>query len=115
MHQMKSALSVARCAVVQDARFLVSWERAGDGWMAMWAQPIARDGSGYGPVTLEGVNFLPSATFACPHCGARSFVRCGCGQLGCWDGVTKVYRCAWCRTTGRIEGPITSLDTVRDF
>jgi len=48
----------------------------------------------------------------CPHCDAKSFVKChNCGRMSCWNN-TRMGPCGWCPATGAVEGSIQDLARV---
>lgn len=51
----------------------------------------------------------------CPHCGDGTWVKCGCGRLGCGGGRTERdggswYVCPWCGEGGFLEGTFETVD-----
>ncbi len=45
----------------------------------------------------------------CPYCRNRSFFKCGCGNICCYDGVDKYGYCQWCHTRGLLSGRVRSI------
>ncbi len=80
-------------------------------WMLMSAsarneRPDASSAT-YGSV--EGPFGTATSYPGCPHCGARSYVKCGaCGHLSCWRGSGE-FSCGWCANRGPVEGTIQTL------
>ncbi len=53
--------------------------------------------------------------YKCPHCGNRSFFRCGaCGNYTCHDKAKKTAICAHCGNDDPIEGSIESVESCNN-
>ena len=47
--------------------------------------------------------------YKCPWCGSKSYVRCGCGKITCYDGSGH-SKCAYCGSYGEVRGGLTSVN-----
>ena len=84
-------------------------------WSVTWSFPLSEQrarSEGYGARTLHGTFAAPTVS-CCPHCSARSFVKCNCGRVTCWNGATH-FTCQWCGLYGPVSGQINSLSTLGD-
>jgi hypothetical protein len=80
-------------------------------WVADWAFAVpdtTASKEGYDRNGIAGAFSLANAYPGCPHCRTRSIFRCGCGKVGCWDGVSYVI-CPWCGARGEVRGSIECL------
>jgi len=55
------------------------------------------------------------SSIKCPHCGNGTWVKCGCGKLGCKGGLTERdgrswYVCPWCGEGGFLEETLETVD-----
>jgi hypothetical protein len=71
-----------------------------------------REGYDRGEITGE---FAVDPAFpGCPHCRSKSFCRCGCGKVGCWNGEVVTFTCPWCGASGRLGGTVDRLEADAD-
>ena len=108
---------MAKCTA-SAALFGMRLERKeGSQWALTWAFPMKEGKAkreGFDQSKVKG-SFVLDATYpGCPHCGSKSFYRCGCGKVGCWDGVTRTVKCHWCKEEGELSGELDSLDAGGD-
>ena len=86
-------------------------------WVADWAFEIEKETGGkegYDKSEIWGL-FTISATYpGCPHCHGRSFFRCRCGKVACWDCESQIVTCPYCGMTDRLSGQIDRLDSGDD-
>ncbi len=105
------------CALGKSG-FGIRLEETGRGnWIADWAFSI-RSGTakreGYDKSTISG-SFRFSDQFpGCPHCKSRSFVKCACGSVVCYDGESSTFRCPVCGISGAIGGDVKNLSAGED-
>lgn len=86
-------------------------------WEATWSFPIREEVAtreGYSDRTIEGCFALGSRFPGCPFCECCSFVLCDCGQLSCWDGLSKTHHCPSCRKDRVVGGEVTSMNVSAD-
>jgi hypothetical protein len=87
-------------------------EKTKDYWIADWAFAIKEESAsreGYQNTTVCGAFAFAAEYPGCPHCGARSIFKCGCGRVACWDGETRRVTCPWCEATAELVDDIKSL------
>lgn len=87
-----------------------------DKWTADWAF-ATKDASarreGYDQTRITGKFGVDAEYPGCPHCAARSFFKCNCGKVACWDESRQV-KCPWCHQTIQLTTQIESLDAGGD-
>ena len=110
--------AVARCARGEGA-FGLRFE-SGDGLVwhatAAFSLPGAEAQRAADRATdIDGRFQIGRQYSGCPICGNKSFARCGCGKLACWDGETRLFRCPWCGNAGQLAGEMSRLSrgTIR--
>lgn len=109
---------MARCCRGAQG-FGLRFERRSDiQWLATWAFPVRiglAEREGYDRSQISGAIQTASTYPGCPHCGNRSFFRCGaCGKVACWDGESRSVTCPWCGNGGELSGMIKSLEGGTD-
>jgi hypothetical protein len=114
--QLRVAIVLGRCQT-KGVEFGIRFERVANSWIADWAfllKPGASKREGYGETRLTGSFEFSNSYPGCPGCSNRSAFLCGCGKLGCWDGLLSTVTCPWCGQTGKLEGQITDLLAGQD-
>lgn len=108
---------VARCARSKKYFGIRFEERGRNKWFADWAfqmkETVARK-EGYDRNTISGKLRFGEEYPGCPHCENKRLVKCGCGQVSCWDGKDGPVTCPWCGSTGEVTGTIDSLHAGGD-
>jgi hypothetical protein len=61
---------------------------------------------------LSGTFDIAPEFTGCARCGNRSYFRCDCGQVSCWDATTRSCPCHWCHRTVYISRTMTSAQAV---
>ena len=115
--QPNVVIVMARCSKTHQAYGMRFEEITPGNWLLDWAFAMKEDASrkeGYDQSTIAGGFGLDEEYPGCPHCGAGSLVKCGCGKVGCWDQKSDTFTCPWCHSTGRIGGTIDSLSAGGD-
>jgi hypothetical protein len=108
---------MGRCSRLRQGYGIRFERRQPNKWVATWAFAIkdhVAKREGYEKSTMAGSFVFDDAFPGCPHCSARSFFRCNCGQLGCWDGSARAIVCPSCGQSGELSGEVTSLDGGSD-
>ena len=102
----------ARCSQTKGCCGIRFERRTRDQWMATWSfaikEPVAQR-EGYETAHMVGRFGLEDSFPGCPHCAARTFFRCDCGKLGCWNGESRSVTCPWCGQKRELRGEVTSL------
>lgn len=103
---------IGRCRHSKE-RFGIRMEREdANHWVATWAFAVkeaAAKREGYEATHAEGSFGFDQSYPGCPHCSARSIVRCCCGKVACLNGESSVVTCPWCGGSGELGGHVTSL------
>lgn len=93
-------------------------EQAPGKWMADWAfsvQASVANREGYDHGEINGTIAIASGYPGCPYCEARSFMRCHCDKVSCWDTHSTQFICPWCNQAGQIgDKQITQLKVGGD-
>lgn len=98
-----------RCARTR-ADAVAVFRRQEDTWLLSATQAAGRGvTTPPGRTDLSGGFGTHPEYAGCTSCKAPSFVRCGCGELGCWDGESRMFHCPWCGQSGALSGYITDL------
>jgi hypothetical protein len=108
---------MSRCTQFK-AGFGIRLERqAAKQWQATWAFAI-KEGvakkEGYDKSQITGNFSLATSYPGCPHCQARGFFKCGCGNVACWNRENRTVICPWCGQRGELSGEVTSLNAGAD-
>lgn len=115
---MEVRIIVARCSNSRGLYGIRFEQREPRVWVFDWAFAIkagTAQREGYDQTTIEGRFEIGEHYPGCPHCGAPSIFRCGCGRVNCWDGHRREVTCAWCGQTGTLSGAIESLTGTGDM
>lgn len=83
--------------------------RDDDVWYCNWAFKLtekAASNEGYGSVMISGRVDIDEEYPGCPYCESKGWITCSCGKMTCYSGEKKAT-CAWCGSTGRVEGAET--------
>ncbi len=106
-----------RCSKSKQGIGLRYQEMSPNYWVATWAftlnEKLAQR-EGYAKQEIAGELDFGEEYPGCPHCEARSCVKCDCGNLGCWDGTSVLYTCPHCSSKGKVSGNAESLDAGGD-
>lgn len=116
--QRRIVIVAARCGQSAGG-FGIRFERFGETrWSATWAFALKASAArreGYDRAEIRGAMGLDPSYPGCPHCAKRALVCCGiCGRVSCWDGVTRIVTCPWCRNRAELAGEITALQSRND-
>jgi hypothetical protein len=108
---------LARCAEIKSS-FGIRVENAGPSrWVLTWAFPVLEVTArreGYDRSEITGhFEFQPDYP-GCPHCSNRSFFRCRCGKIACWDAIEQDVTCPWCGAYVRLEGTVDRMSAGQD-
>jgi hypothetical protein len=113
MDQRSIVYVMARCARHLSG-YGLRFEQARVGlWLATSSfamSDVVAEREGHHHTQIRGAFELASTFPGCPHCGARSFFRCLCGKVACWDGVSKLVTCPTCGNRIEVDRPIVSLE-----
>ena len=94
---MEANVILAKCG--KNGRpFGMRVEKRGGDWVRTWAFKIDEakaKNEGFDKTPIKGSLNAVAGYPGCPHCGAGSFVQCGCGKLCCWNGSPSAH-CRWC-------------------
>lgn len=108
---------MGRCSLSNQGFGIRFERRAANEWSATWSfgikEYVAKK-EGYEKAEITGTFVFDDAFPGCPHCSARSFFRCECGKLACWNGESPNFTCPWCGQSGELSGEVTSLDGGTD-
>lgn len=103
----------AKC-VKHNKPFYIRFDKAAGGvWCQTYgvkAVPENSKGTTFNALTIDISRTPVGPQYQCPHCGNKSFVRCGgCGKLTCKSTDTDMFSCAHCGRSGRVTGTISTI------
>ena len=118
MSQLPNVVVVlARCAGTRQP-FGIRFEEKGSGqWIGDWAfvlQEASAKREGYDRSSIAGTFGFAGTYPGCPSCRVRSFFKCSCGKVSCWNGEQRTVTCAWCSCTVELSDSIASLSVGGD-
>lgn len=68
-----------------------------------------RIGDSEGTMNIDAAHTRMGPQYKCPHCGNKSFVKCGrCNEYSCYSG-TGTFSCAKCGASGEVSGTISEI------
>ncbi len=111
MGVLRISVVLAKCAL-GGAAYGIRFEQTGPReYLATWSFVVHRaEGRSVDHIhELLGNIGILSGFRGCPHCGASSFFKCGCGKVACWNGSAPEVTCPWCERRGKLEGRIDAL------
>lgn len=89
--------------------FGIRTEKKNKGWTFTWAFPMSPESivsEGYDKTIINDSIETDSSYPGCPYCKSKSFVRCGCGKINCYDGESAQIICKFCGEKGTVtSGP----------
>lgn len=120
MEQNPNVVIVMSCCAHNRESFGIRIEEQKQGkWMADWAFPVqagVAKREGYDHNEISGTIEIASKYPGCPYCEARSFIRCNCDKVSCWNTHSAQITCPWCDQTGQVsDEQITRLKVVGDL
>jgi len=107
---LNAKVIMARCSENKKS-FGIRIEQRGRDWVRTWAFPMDERKAKREKFDANAVTGSMNADDeypGCPHCGAKGFVQCGCGKIGCNGGIRDCgdyaeYTCPWCGDTGELQ------------
>lgn len=113
MENTEAKVALCKCKECYQP-FGVRFERHESSWIATWAFPIKKEGSGtregYGTTKIVGSLEFGREYPGCPYCGSNGFIICGnCGKLSCYvrQSDCHAFTCNWC---GKVFSEISDYD-----
>jgi hypothetical protein len=101
----------AKCAHTK-AVFYIKYYKGADGvWVLMEGCKYLPQGekTGNSAININVSESRTSPRYACPYCGNKSYVQCGCGKLTCYSDQSELAYCAYCKTKSKINGSIENV------
>jgi len=111
---------VSKCVITKQLYGIRLEEKSKNKWKMNWAFPLSDhtvSAEKYSESTATGTFYFSKKWPGCPHCGNKSWFRCGtCGKIACWDKVSLMsITCPYCNITASMgSGAITQLKTGGD-
>lgn len=119
MGNVDSAFVVARCSRTGQFFAICFNEISSGAWRAVRSFTLedkASQKESSDSMAISGSIDVGSSYPGCPYCKAKSFFRCSCGKINCWEGINQYGYCQWCKGTIQFGyGGIGSLNVQEDL
>ena len=109
---MEASVVLAKCQCSKDL-YGMRIEKRNNDWVRTWAFKISEEKArreGYKKTRISGSMMETPEYPGCPYCGSRSFVKCSCGNLFCWDGRASIVVCPWYGYKGEVGAPVDRME-----